>query len=112
VQFDHVALQVPDVRTALDWWQQIVPGSSVLYVDDTWAMLDAAGLRIAFVTADQHPDHLAFKVPDAKLAGLADEHAAEILTHRDGSRSFYVDAPGEQRVELIAFPDAVDENAE
>ena len=112
MQFDHVALQVSDVGEALAWWRDAVPGATVLYEDDTWGLIEAAGARLAFVMADQHPDHLAFRVSDEELNRLAGETGAEVQSHRDGSRSFYVAAPGEHRVELIAYPDVVEEDAE
>jgi catechol 2,3-dioxygenase-like lactoylglutathione lyase family enzyme len=112
VQFDHVALRVPDVAAALAWWQQMVPGATVLYADETWGLLEAGGARVAFVTAEQHPDHLAYKVSGAELERLAAQHDAAIDGHRDGSRSFYVQAPGDHRVEVIAYPDVLEEDAE
>jgi hypothetical protein len=112
VEIDHVAQQVSDVGAALDWWQRMVPGATVLYADATWGLLEAGGARLAFVTADEHPDHLAFKVSAAELERLAGEREAQIAVHRDGSRSFYVDAPGDHRVELIAYPDVLAEDAE
>jgi catechol 2,3-dioxygenase-like lactoylglutathione lyase family enzyme len=112
MQFDHVALRVPDVAAALDWWRQAVPGAEVLYADETWGLIEAGGARVAFVTAEQHPDHLAYKVSDAELERLAAEHGIAISPHRDGSRSFYLDAPGDHRVEVIAYPDALPEDAE
>jgi hypothetical protein len=112
VQFDHVAQQVSDIGAALDWWQRMVPGAVVLYQDDTWGLLEAGGARLAFVMADEHPDHLAFKVSVDELERMAAAHEAEIATHRDASRSFYVEAPGEHRVEVIAYPDVLAEDAE
>ena len=70
VLFDHVALRVPDVAAALEWWRETVPGTEVLYADETWGMIEAAGARIAFVVADEHPDHLAFKVSGLELDRL------------------------------------------
>jgi len=112
MQFDHVAQPVPDIAAALAWWQRTVPGARVLYADDTWGLLEAGGARLAFVTADQHPHHLAFKVSSEELERLAAEHGAEVAVHRDASRSFYLDAPGDARVEVIAYPDALQEDAE
>jgi catechol 2,3-dioxygenase-like lactoylglutathione lyase family enzyme len=112
VQFDHVALQVPDVAAALRWWQGTVPGAEVLYADETWGLLEAGGARIALVVAEQHPDHLAYKVSSEELERLAAEHGLELAPHRDGSRSFYLDAPGDHRLEIIAYPDALPEDAE
>ena len=112
MRFDHVALQVPDIAAALDWWSRTVPGARVLYQDDTWGLLEAAGAKLAFVMADEHPDHLAFKVSPDELERLAAAHDAAIAVHRDASRSFYLDSPGGHRIELIAYRDAVEEAAE
>jgi catechol 2,3-dioxygenase-like lactoylglutathione lyase family enzyme len=112
MQFDHVAHRVPDIAAALDWWQRTVPDAIVLYADDSWGLLQAGGTRLAFVTADQHPDHVAFGVSAAELERLAADTGAEIALHRDASRSFYLDAPGGHRVEVIAYPDVFEEDAE
>ena len=112
VQFDHVAQQVPDIAEALAWWQRTVPEAVVLYADSSWGMLEAGGAKLAFVVADQHPDHLAFAVEGAELERLAAAHGLAIAPHRDGSRSFYLEAPGGHRVEVIAYPDALPEDAE
>jgi catechol 2,3-dioxygenase-like lactoylglutathione lyase family enzyme len=112
MQFDHVAQQVPDIAAAIEWWSRLVPGARVLYADETWGLLEAGGAKIAFVMADQHPSHLAFRVSNEELSRLADSHGVEVSGHRDGSRSFYLQAPGEQGVEVIAYRDAVDEDVE
>lgn len=112
MRFDHVAQQVPDIAAALDWWSRMVPGARVLYADETWGLLEAGGANLAFVTADQHPNHLAYKVSGEELQRLAGEYGVEVSGHRDGSRSFYLEAPGGSGVEIIAYPDVVDEDVE
>lgn len=112
MQFDHVALRVPDIAEALAWWRANVPGSDVLYQDETWGLLAAGGAKLAFVVAEQHPDHLAFKVSSDELERLAADRGVAIADHRDASRSFYLDAPGGHQIEVIAYPDALPEDAE
>ena len=112
MQFDHVALLVPDVAAALDWWQRTVPGARVVYADDSWGLLEAGGARVAFVTAGEHPQHVAFKVSGSELERLAAEHGAEIAVHRDASRSIYLAAPGDGHLEVIAYPDRLEEGSE
>jgi hypothetical protein len=51
-------------------------------------------------------------VSAARLEPVAAAHGAEIAVHRDASRSFYLEAPGDARVEVIAYPDALEEDAE
>lgn len=102
--FDHVAQQVPDIAAAVAWYQSLMPDCEVLYQDESWAFLDACGTKLAFVLADQHPGHIAWRVSESELVALAERFEAEIRPHRDGTRSFYLAAPGEQWIEIIAYP--------
>src|ERR1044072_9230943 len=83
VQFDHMAMRVPDIAAALDWWRATVPGAEVLHADETWGLLEAGGARLAFVVATQHPDHLAFKVSNLLLDRLGAQHGGRLVTDRD-----------------------------
>ncbi|MDX6653052.1 MAG: hypothetical protein QOJ38_1833 [Solirubrobacterales bacterium] len=103
MQFDHVAMQVDDIAAAITWWRRTVPDAEVLYQDESWGFLRAGGVKLAFVLAHQHPVHTAWEVSVEELERLAGEHGAAISAHRDGSRSFYVEAPGGTSVELIAY---------
>jgi catechol 2,3-dioxygenase-like lactoylglutathione lyase family enzyme len=107
MDFDHIARQVPDIAAAVDWYRQMIPATDVLYQDPTWALIEADGVRLAFVTASQHPDHLAWRVTNAELERLAADYGVEIRPHRDASRSFYIDGPGETVIELVAYPNDV-----
>jgi hypothetical protein len=104
VEFDHVAQQVPDIAEAVEWQRRTVPGTTVLHQDPTWALVESGGARIAFVLPDQHPDHVAFRVDDAQLERMAAEHGVEIATHRDATRSIYLEGPGSLRTEIISYP--------
>lgn len=101
--FDHVAQQVPNIAEAVDWYRALIPDLTVLYQDDSWAFLDANGTKLAFVKKDQHPNHLAWRVPSAELEELAAKFGKEIVPHRDKTRSFYLEAPGGQWIEIITF---------
>jgi hypothetical protein len=105
VQFDHVAQQVPDIAEAVEWQVRTVPGTVVLHQDPTWAMVDSGGARLAFVLPDQHPNHLAYRVDAEDLEDLAAEHGVPIATHRDATRSIYLEGPGSLRTGIIAYPD-------
>ncbi|HVK04160.1 MAG TPA: VOC family protein [Armatimonadaceae bacterium] len=102
-QFDHAAQVVPDVGEAVAWYQRVLPGVRVLHQDATWAFIEAGGVKLAFVVRDQHPGHLAWRVDDAELERLAAENGREIKPHRDGTRSFYLEAPGGQSIEIISY---------
>lgn len=101
--FDHAAQVVPDIAEAVDWYRKTIPNVAVLYQDATWALIQAGGARIAFVVRDQHPGHLAWRVDAAELERLAREHGQEIKPHRDGTRSFYLEGPGGQAIEIISI---------
>ncbi len=105
MRFDHIAQQVPDIAEAVAWYTRVISGSRIVYQDATWALVEAAGARLAFVRAEQHPSHLAWRVSDAELERLAAEHGATIKPHRDRTRSFYLQAPGGLWVEIIAYPE-------
>ncbi|MES2460130.1 MAG: VOC family protein [Armatimonadota bacterium] len=103
-EFDHAAQIVPDIAEAIAWYRELLPNAVVLYQDSSWGFLEAGGAKLAFVTKDQHPNHLAWRVSSEELERLAEHHSQEIKPHRDGTRSFYLEAPGGQAVEIIAYP--------
>ncbi len=103
-EFDHAAQIVPDIAEAIAWYRELLPNAVVLYQDESWGFIEAGGAKMAFVTRDQHPNHLAWRVSDGELERLAQRHSQEIKAHRDGTRSFYLDAPGGQAIEIIAYP--------
>jgi catechol 2,3-dioxygenase-like lactoylglutathione lyase family enzyme len=102
--FDHVAQQVPDVAAAVAWYLRTVPGARVLHQDATWAFVDAVGTRLAFIQQGDHPDHIGWRVSEEDLERLAAAHGRSIRTHRDKTRSFYIEAPGGRWIEFIAYP--------
>ena len=105
MRFDHVAQQVPDIGEAVAWQLQAVPGSRVLHQDPSWALVESAGVKLAFVLPDQHPPHIAYRVDDDELERLAARHGATIAVHRDATRSFYLEGPGSLQTEVISYPE-------
>ena len=106
MEFDHVAQRVPDVAEAIAWQQRTIPGTTILYQDDTWGLVESGGAKLAFVLASQHPDHLAFRVGADELERIAAENGVAIATHRDGPRGVYLQGPGSLQTEIIHYPDA------
>lgn len=104
--FDHIAQQVPDIAEAVAWYVRTLPGVKVLHQDASWAFIEANGTKLAFVKSDQHPNHLAWRVDSVELERLAAELGKEIKAHRDHSRSFYLEAPGGQAIEIISMRDS------
>ncbi|MCS6806494.1 MAG: VOC family protein [Acidobacteriota bacterium] len=91
---DHVAICVVDVKAAVEWYTRTFK-CEVCYQDDTWAMLQFNNVKLAFVIAEQHPPHIALFSPDAEAFG-------KLKTHRDGTRSVYIQDPSGNAVEILA----------
>ncbi len=91
---DHIAVAVTDVKNTVEWYLKNFQCKTV-YQDDSWALLEFANIRIAFVLPQQHPPHFAL-LRDPALFG-------EPKTHRDGTRSVYVSDPSGNSVEVLAL---------
>jgi catechol 2,3-dioxygenase-like lactoylglutathione lyase family enzyme len=103
MEFDHIAQVVPDIAAAIAWYRETFPDVRVLHEDATWAFLEVGGAKIAFVVRDEHPGHIAWRVSATELETLALRYGKTIKPHRDRTRSFYLDAPGGNAVELISI---------
>lgn len=91
---DHVAIPVDDVASAVEWYRRTFR-CEVKYQDATWALLTFANTSLALVIPSQHPAHIGFVSPDAQKFGV-------LKTHRDGTRSCYVNDPAGNSVEILA----------
>jgi catechol 2,3-dioxygenase-like lactoylglutathione lyase family enzyme len=89
----HVAIPVTDLESTVSWYLENF-ASRLLYQDKTWALLEFANTRLAFVVPEQHPAHVAFERPDAERFG-------PLTGHRDGTRSTYVEDPSGNAVEIL-----------
>lgn len=78
----HMAISVPDVAKAVEWYTSRFH-CGVEYIDDTWALLVFANAKLALVLPQEHPGHVAISRPDANKFG-------ELVTHRDGIKSVYI----------------------
>ncbi len=90
----HVAISVRNVAEAVAWYTSTFR-CTVDHQDATWAMLDFENLKLALVTPEQHPPHVALTSPRAATFGT-------LKTHRDGTRSTYVKDPAGNAVEILA----------
>lgn len=90
---DHVAVAVSNVKETVDWYTKRFD-CKVGYQDESWALLEFANIRLAFVLSEQHPAHFAL---------LGDPAAyGEPKTHRDGTRSVYLKDPSGNNIEILA----------
>jgi len=91
----HVAIQVDEIETSVAFYQ-LTFEAKVEYQDDTWALLDVGSdTKLALVTKNQHPPHICFVSPIAKV------YKNTLKTHRDGTRSKYIKDPSGNVIELL-----------
>lgn len=90
----HVAVEVEDLDATVDWYLDQF-ACSVTYRDQTWALLRFRNCELAFVLPGKHPPHHAIVRSDAEDFG-------ELTTHRDGTRSCYLEDPSGNQVEVCA----------
>jgi catechol 2,3-dioxygenase-like lactoylglutathione lyase family enzyme len=99
MKFDHVAVTVTEIARSVAWYREVL-GAEVLYQDDTWAFLQAGGVKIALTLKSQHPAHLAFDIGPRP----PEEFWAKAKRHRDGSVSRYEADPDGNAIEWIHWP--------
>tara|TARA_R100001510_G_C7525854_1_gene119396 strand:- start:19 stop:327 length:309 start_codon:yes stop_codon:yes gene_type:complete len=91
----HVAIQVTDIPTSVDFYKMTF-NAKVEYQDDTWALLNVRSrTRLALVLKSKHPPHIAFV---SKIASL---YKNSLVTHRDGTRSKYINDPSGNVIEIL-----------
>jgi catechol 2,3-dioxygenase-like lactoylglutathione lyase family enzyme len=91
-RIDHVALVVDNPREATDWYISKF-GAELLYVDDSWGLVQFENIKLAFVIKSQHPPHIAFEDVSLEVG----------KQHRDGSKSIYKKDPFGNFYELIKY---------
>ena len=90
MKIDHIAIQVDDIEESVKYYTDY--GASIIYQDKTWAFLQFDNIKLALVTEDEHPYHIAFEVDE--VVGKK---------HRDGSVSKYIEDPSGNKIELIKY---------
>lgn len=99
MKFDHIALKSSNIKKSVEWYTNTLP-CEIEYEDETWAMLNCAGTKIALVVESQHPPHTAFKV-NSTLQIPCEE--SEVKVHRDGSSYYYGSDPDGNIIEWVAY---------
>ena len=77
-KIDHVALTTSDPQKAAEWYCENFD-ATLLYSDDTWAMVQFENIKLALVLPQDHPAHIAFE----------DDTVVDGEKNRDGSESIY-----------------------
>src|ERR1035437_8433484 len=104
-EMDHVAIPTEDIPGTVDYYVRNFV-AEVLYADKTWAFLRIGQGKLALVTPEQHPGHVALRVDLAALAAAAERAGKPIDKHRDGTQGIYVADPAGNVIELIYYPPA------
>ena len=82
-KIDHIALQVDNIEESVKWYRENY-GCSVIYSDDSWAMLQFDNIKVALVVEDEHPYHIAFEIDGIQGNGKNWKY------HRDNTISRYI----------------------
>ena len=89
----HIAIEVNNIQDTITWYKNHTD-CKVVYEDETWAMLEYANIKLAFVLPKMHPPHIAFEKENAEDYGKLKEH-------RDGTSSIYIKDPSNNYVEML-----------
>ena len=100
---DHVAVPTRDIPGTVKFYVEQF-GAAVLYQDKTWAFLRIGQGKLALVSPEQHPPHVALRVDLPALQAAAAKAGKTIDVHRDGTQGIYVNDPAGNVVELICYP--------
>ena len=101
--FDHVAIPSSDIDLSVKWYVERF-GAEIIYQDKTWAFMRVGGQKLALVSPQQHPPHVAVSVSEAQLAQASTATGVKIDKHRDGTQGIYIHDPFGNAVELICYP--------
>ena len=92
-RIDHIAVAVTDISAALNWYRANFELNTI-YSDESWALIEFENVRLALVLPEQHPPHFAVEKDNLK-------EFEPLNSHRDGTKSVYIDDPWGNVIELI-----------
>jgi len=101
MKFDHIAFYSKDIFRSISWYTNMLD-AKILYQDDTWGLIEVSDLKIAFVSPNQHPNHICFEIND----DYSEKHLANKIfkEHRDGSESCYIKDLDGNHIEFLKWP--------
>ena len=106
LKFDHIALTSTNITEDIEFYRSRFSKIGILYQDNSWALIEAGGVKIALVTPGQHPPHLAFRVKSREyLEQMAKEQNTTVKVHRDRSESFYTADSSGNAIEVVFYPE-------
>ena len=96
---DHIAIRVPDVQAAADWYIENV-GGRITYIDDYYRRIAINNTTLAIIDENRYPDNhigvLVENIENLPKNGYRKEH-------RDGTIGVYVKDPFGNMVEYIWY---------
>jgi len=98
---DHVAFIVDNIAEAVEWYVSKT-GGDILYQDNSWALIEVFGTKLALVLPGDHPAHFAIKCKTTELFPCKTD---EIGEHRDSSKYYYLCDPYGNAIEWIHYPE-------
>ena len=104
MKYDHVAIKTADIPRAISWYVDNWD-ADVLYIDDTWAVIELGNTKLSFVLTSKHPAHIGFEVDDMFIQKKLSDKTFK--PHRDGSSSCYVRDPDGNFIEFLRWPTKV-----
>jgi len=102
-EMDHVAIATRDIPGTVQFYVDTFK-ATVLYADKTWAFLRIGQGKLALVSPEQHPPHIALRVDLPALQTAAANAGLPIDKHRDGTQGIYLKDPAGNVLELICYP--------
>jgi len=100
MKLHHIAFETSDIQRSLEWYKKTWD-ANVLYEDQSWALIEMGGTKIAFVTPDHHPPHIGFEVNRCFIEENIDK--LDFKYHRDGSKYCYIKDPDNNVIEVLSW---------
>jgi len=101
MNFDHIAFISKNIEASINWYVDHM-NAIVLYQDDTWGYIKIGDAKIAFVSSNQHPNHICFKVDDEYISKHL--NGKIFKEHRDKSSSCYIRDIDGNHIEFLKWP--------
>jgi catechol 2,3-dioxygenase-like lactoylglutathione lyase family enzyme len=98
MKFDHIAVKSCDISRSVNWYVKNL-NATVKYQDETWAIVETSGVKIAFVMPDRHPSHFSFEVTEKFISDKLQDK--KFKSHRDGTSSCYIKDPDGNFIEFL-----------
>ncbi len=96
-KIDHVAITVSNIKESVKWYEDNLT-ATVLYSDETWAIMKVGDTKMALMVGNKHKPHIALRVED--MSGFEPD---EIGVHRDGVQYVYKEDPDGNCIEWVCY---------